>query len=303
MKNKAQTRYNFLTGQSVIFAPKRSKRPHDKKDEKSHAACPFCSENLDKKLILNQEPSRGAWEAAAIKNIFPALDVKNKEAYGYQEIVIDSAKHYLNFAQMKIKEIENVLRLFQKRSKELAKDKKINYILCFKNQGKAAGSSLQHIHSQIFASAILPPEIVVERERVALFKAENNKCPYCLLKEEEKRSPRKIYSDKNFSAFCPFASTYPYEAWILSERHLDNITQLNKAEIKSLAKILKKIAVKLEDLNYDFNFFTHNDLINKHQHFYLKIQPRPNIWAGVELGSGLIINSVFPEEAASYYRK
>lgn len=304
MNEQAQTRYNFITGQSVIFAPKRQKRPNDTNSKpKLNNYCPFCVENVKKKTILEQVPKTGAWKSATIKNIFPALSNKNKKAYGYQEIIIDTDKHVTNFADLSLAQIKNLLVLFQKRSDKLAKDKKINYILCFKNQGKSAGASLQHIHSQIFASAILPPDIIEERNRIALYKTENKSCPYCDLLKMEATGPRLIWKDKNILTFCPFASQYPYEAWIISRRHVDNISLLKSNELNSLAKALQKVAKKLSQLNYDFNFFTHNDLVNKHQHFYLKIQPRPNIWAGVELGSGLIINPILPETAAKYYKK
>jgi len=300
---KGQIRYNPLNGRSVIFAPKRSQRPNDIKKGAKNTACPFCEENISPKQILSQIPSKGKWQTAAIKNIFPALSTDNKNAYGHQEIVIDSNKHYEDFADLSLKQIEMILSLFQLRSQKLKKDKKINYILCFKNQGGAAGASLKHIHSQIFASSVLPPDIIDERNRVALYQAENKNCPFCQLNAEEEAGPRNIYNDKNIIAFTPFASEFPYEVWIISRRHADNICLLRQAEIKSLAKALKLIANGLKNLDYDFNFFTHNDLDNPHQHFYLKIQPRPNIWAGVELGSGLIINPIFPEEAAKHYKK
>jgi hypothetical protein len=35
----------------------------------------------------------------------------------------------------------------------------------------------------------------------------------------------------------------------------------------------------------------------------MKIAPRGSVWAGVEIGSGLVINPIDPDEAAKYYRK
>ena len=60
--------------------------------------------------------------------------------------------------------------------------------------------------------------------------------------------------------------------------------------------------MKLNNLNLSFNYFLHNIVNDKDQHFYIKIQPRDSIWAGVELGSGMVINSVSPEDAAKYYK-
>ena len=103
-------------------------------------------------------------------------------------------------------------------------------------------------------------------------------------------------------AFTPFASEYHYETWIFTKRHLDNITRLNDNEFKSFAHVLKKILTKLQALDLSFNFFMHQVISNHNQHFYMKIQPRESVWAGIELGSGLIINSVPPEYAAKFFR-
>jgi hypothetical protein len=76
-----------------------------------------------------------------------------------------------------------------------------------------------------------------------------------------------------------------------------------QGELKSFAKALKIITTKLQALNVDYNFFLHNVISNTAQHFYIKVQPRDSVWAGVELGSGLVINSISPEVAAKYYRE
>ena len=115
-------------------------------------------------------------------------------------------------------------------------------------------------------------------------------------------SPRAIYEDKFIACFAPYASQYHYESWIFTKRHLDNITKFNNDEFAAYAKILKKILLKLSQLNLSFNYFLHQVISDSNQHFYIKIQPRDSVWAGVELGSGLVINSIAPEEAAKFLK-
>jgi len=117
------------------------------------------------------------------------------------------------------------------------------------------------------------------------------------------KSERKVYEDRYAAAFTPYASQYHYETWIFTKRHLDNISRLNEKELRSFAKILKQVLTKMKSLDLSFNFFMHQVISDEDQHFYIKIQPRDSIWAGVELGSGVIINSVPPEEAAKFLRK
>ena len=93
-----------------------------------------------------------------------------------------------------------------------------------------------------------------------------------------------------------------YEIWLMPKRHLDNITLLTFGEQKSLASALKKILKKINRLDLHYNYYFHQVINDKDQHLYLKITPRGSVWAGVEIGSGLIINPIAPEAAAKYYR-
>jgi UDPglucose--hexose-1-phosphate uridylyltransferase len=51
--------------------------------------------------------------------------------------------------------VAKIIEVYAQRTEEISKDKKIDYILIFKNNGGAAGASLQHAHSQIFATKFL----------------------------------------------------------------------------------------------------------------------------------------------------
>jgi len=306
MKFKSEIRKDYFLNKYVIIAPIRVKRPKEVKEESALSKpglCYFCPENIDKKSVIDIIKKNGKNLVTSISNIFPAVSLNNYKAYGTQEVIIDTPEHTKEFASLSEMQIELVLKMFAKRTEEISKDKKIDYILCFKNHGSKAGASIIHPHSQIFASAILPPEIQEELEYAKKYKRDNKNCPYCDIIKKEMKSKRKIFEDKNISAFTPYASQYHYEAWIFTKRHLDNITKLNKNEFKSFAKILKKLLVKLQKYNIAYNFFLHQIISDNSQHFYLKIQPRESIWAGVELGSGLVINSIPPEIAAKFYSK
>ncbi|MCX6795991.1 MAG: galactose-1-phosphate uridylyltransferase [Candidatus Falkowbacteria bacterium] len=305
-KIKSEIRKSYLQNKYVIITPSRAQRPRDIKEQtviERTAACPFCSENINEKNILAEIKLNKNSRILSIKNIFPAVSLDNPKAYGAQEVVIETPSHTKELAELNETEIEQVLRMYASRTAAISQNKKIEYILCFKNQGSKAGASIVHAHSQIFATSILPPDIHEELSLAQSYKIEHGTCPYCDIIAKELPSERKIFEDKFIAAFTPYASEYHYEAWIFTKRHLDNITKLNDEEFKSFAKILKRLLLKLQKLDLSYNFFLHQVISNQDQHFYLKIQPRDSIWAGIELGSGLVINSVLPEEAAKYYRK
>ncbi|MDD4271206.1 MAG: galactose-1-phosphate uridylyltransferase [Patescibacteria group bacterium] len=302
---KSEIRKDYLLNKYVIITPGRAKRPRDIKEQtiiSRLADCPFCPEKINPKNILDQIDAPEG-KILSVKNIFPAVALDNKKAYGAQEVIIETPDHKKELHDLSEAQIERLLRMYAGRTEALSKIKNIEYILCFKNQGSKAGASIIHAHSQIFATDITPPEIREELKSSREYQLDHKTCAYCDIIRKEMKSPRKIFEDKAVAAFTPYASRYHYEAWIFTKRHLDNITKLNDSEFKSFAKALKKILTKLSRLNLSFNYFLHQSISDHDQHFYLKIQPRDSVWAGVELGSGLIINSVSPEEAAKFFRK
>ena len=104
-------------------------------------------------------------------------------------------------------------------------------------------------------------------------------------------------------AFTPYASIHNYELWILPKRHLDNITALSAKERARWAKVMERALKAIGELGLSYNYYFHQVIYDRDQHFYMKITPRRGVWAGVEIGSGIIINPTPPEDAAAFYRK
>ena len=175
--------------------------------------------------------------------------------------------------------------------------------MIFKNDGGVAGASLKHAHSQIFATQFLPPHLFDKSQRQQAYKLKHGHCVYCDVIAKESKGPRLVYRDKNVVAFTPYASMFNYEIWIMPIKHRDNITELTESEMKSFAKILKHVLGKIGQLDLPYNFYFHQVINDNDQHLYMKIVPRGSVWAGVEIGSGLIINPIDPDEAASFYRQ
>jgi len=309
MKENAEIRKSYFLDKYVIIAPKRDRRPGHRNVRFGQALdlakdCPFCPDKIDPKNIIariNQKKSDD-WQVVAIKNIFPAVSLNNQKAFGVQEVIIETPQHHKKNHELKIEEIKLILEMYQRRTEDLARNPKLNYILCLKNSGRAAGASLEHNHSQVFATAIIPKDLEEEEQYVKKYHQQHKSCAYCDIIKKEMGSARKIYADKYFAVFSPYASEYQYEVWIFPRRHLDNISLLSEEELTALSRIMKALFIKLNKLDLDFNYFLHNVVPNKNQHLYIKIQPRASIWAGVELGSGLVVNSISPEEAAKYYK-
>jgi UDPglucose--hexose-1-phosphate uridylyltransferase len=55
-------------------------------------------------------------------------------------------------------------------------------------------------------------------------------------------------------------------------------------------------------MDMPYNFYIHYAPKGKKLHMHIEITPRKATWAGFEMGSGIIVNAISPEEAAEYYR-
>lgn len=301
---KAELRIDPIHDRSVIVAPKRGVRPHDVPEEITVAPknCPFCPEAMHAKKVVARY-GRGANEIRVIKNDFPAVAQDNPKAYGYQEVIIETPAHNVELADLSVSHLDQLLGLYQQRTRDIARMKKMEYILIFKNHGGKAGASLVHAHSQIFATGFVPPHIADKLVNVSAYKIAHGTCYYCDTIAKEKHGPRRILSNKHVTAFAPYVSHYPYEAWLFPARHLDNLTRLTRVERLAFAGALRTILQKVNRTNLPYNFYLHQTLTEKDEHFYLRIAPRNQTWGGVEVGSRLVINSVAPEDAAKFYRK
>ena len=112
-----------------------------------------------------------------------------------------------------------------------------------------------------------------------------------------------IKENKTFTSFTPYASRFPFEAWIFPKKHKTSITELDGNELTDLAKQLKFVLRKLNKLNASYNFFLHYAPGRKDLHFHIEITPRLSTFAGFELSTDTVINIMSPEKAAAFYRR
>ncbi|OGL68192.1 hypothetical protein A3F52_05195 [Candidatus Uhrbacteria bacterium RIFCSPHIGHO2_12_FULL_47_11] len=312
----SEIRKDYIQDKYVIIAPRRGVRPQEvappSPQKMVPPPCRFCPEKLDQEKYvletgLSPVPVRAKpltnWQIKVVPNKFPAVSLENPKAYGVQEVVVETPEHGKHLEELPDGHVAKLLEIYAARTEAISQSKKIEYVLIFKNSGGPAGASIQHAHSQIFATHFLPPHLFDKSQKVQAYKLRTGRCVYCDVVTRERKGPRLVFEDKQVLAFTPYASMHNYEIWILPKHHLDNITLLNDTERLSWAKILKHVLKKIDGLGLPYNYYFHQVIHDEDQHLYMKITPRGSIWAGVEIGSGLIINPVSPEDAAQYYRE
>ncbi len=304
-KASSEIRKHYFRDSYVIIAPKRAVRPHlsDNGQTEKNDVCHFCPHNFtDEKITYRQDNENHDWEITAVTNKFAAVGTDNPNFSGQAEVIIETRKHGINMGSFSVGHIINIIKAYIDRYNGLMNMDGIKHVSLFKNEGKQAGASLAHAHSQIMAIPLVPPRVTAELMDYNNYKSLNHQCPYCDIIDQESKGPRLVWEDNNFVCFTPYYSELPYETWLMPKRHIDLLSNLSHEEKVSLAKAMKLIIGKLESVNIPYNFFFDNAPNNDDYHTKLRITPRPNVWAGFELSTGILINPISPEYAAEFYK-
>jgi len=327
----SELRYNIINREWVVIATERAKRPRDfvksQKDAKPipefRQDCPFCpgheGDSSDETFRIG---SKEKWQTRSIYNKFPALSPKEKmeryndgiyhsiSGYGVAEVIIESPKHNLNIALMSDEEVENIIKTYRSRYLSLQNKEGIEAVIIFRNHGPGAGTSLEHPHSQLIATPIVPPQIRNRLESATAFFDVTGKCMFCSVLEQELAAKERMVSENGtFVSFVPYAGAAPFIIWIFPKRHMSSFGDIDDAEVKGLASILKSTISKLyyglnnPDFNYTVRSIPVKEDGKAYFHWYLTIVPRITLPAGFEVGSGIFINSSLPEESAEYLRQ
>ncbi len=335
----SRLRQDLATRTWSIIAKERGKRPDDfaktkakEKPKPSYdAKCPFCRGNEDKTPeAVFSIPAPGAgndkdWVVRVVPNKFAALappepgtDTGREKTgiylemggCGAHEVVIEVPDHSQTIATMSEEEVARIVHTYRERFLELDRSDWNQLIIIFRNQGKEAGTSLEHPHSQIIGTPVVPQEIRRRLEEAQRYYDDHGTCVHCdILHHELAEKTRLVCSNAGFVALCPFASTVPYETWILPRRHASSFGVLTEEGADLLAKLLRETLLRLHHLlgNPDYNYVVrsapHHSAGEPHFHWYIEILPRLTTRAGFEIGSGMNINIVAPEDAAAQLRE
>lgn len=300
-----EIRRDYIHDYYVLVAPKRRGRPYDAATRDHPLVESANSPRLDLQTeVEHLDGPDGTWAVKVVENKFPALTLDNARAYGDQEIVIDTPIPNIDFGQLDIPQIILVLQTYQNRYKALSAKPHIKYVSIFRNDGYEAGASLAHAHSQIYALPFIPPQLVRESQTVEAYWESKQQDPYeAILAYEQKQKLRIIHEDDLWLSFCPYASLWQMEAWVMPKRNVTTLTDLTTDELQSAASHLKMLSKKLSDTDISYNLCVEQG-ISAHQRLVFKLRGRNVVspWGGLEVSTGLIINTIPPEAAAEWYR-
>jgi UDPglucose--hexose-1-phosphate uridylyltransferase len=290
-------RLNLLTGEWVLVSPHRNKRPWQGKVEALppatrpayDPACYLCPRNRRADGDMNPDYS----DVFVFTNDFSALLpdtpsgemnvdglLQAKSEKGICRVISFSPRHDLTLAEMKSSEIKKVIDLWQKEFAALAQDKDLHYIQIFENKGEIMGCSNPHPHGQIWASGGIPVEIEKEtRQQEQYFKSHGRSLLSDYLQLELAQKERIVADNEHFTVLVPFWAVWPFEAMIISKRHMQDITQFRDEEKDSLSDIMRQLLVRYDNLfetSFPYSAGMHQRPVNGgtheawhwHMHFY-----------------------------------
>jgi len=311
----SELRLDPTTREWVVIATERARRPHDfaALGERPHVpsfsqSCPFCPGNEDQTTTER--------EVRVVDNKYPAVlregGVNRRQEHplalsvdgvGAHEVVIETPLHNRYFGLMDDGEAWTVVRAYRDRLVELSALPAVRQVIIFKNHGSSAGTSLEHPHSQIVATPVVPWHRRHEYEvAIRYFDTYGRNLYQDLVQFELQQGVRVVRETPLFVEIHPYASRRPFETWIVPRHPRSTMAALSDEELHEFSRVmrdaLRRIHIGLNNPDYNHVVYTApaGDECEPYYSWHLRIYPRLTAVAGFEIGSGIHINTSLPEE-------
>ena len=241
------------------------------------------------------------WSLRVVPNKFPVLGIEGDleregdglfdkmQGIGAHEVIIETPEHLLGITELPEKAIERVLWSFRDRVHDLRNDRRLRYVLLFKNHGEAAGATLEHTHSQLIALPVVPKRVQEEVEATKRYYNFKERCIFCdLIRQETKSGIRVVTETDRFLVLEPYAARFPFETWILPKQHRSHYADVDAANLENLAWVLKSTLRKIDRVleRPPYNFLIHTaplqEAPNPFYHWHIEIIPKLTRVAGFE---------------------
>ena len=335
----SEIRRDRLHDHYVLIAPERMRRPDTllvKPSSTSRDSCPFCEGHEEMTppeiyAIRDNHANTAGWSVRIIPNLYKAVQIEledyskvdgmfeSRPGVGAHEIVIDTPSHDCRLANLDSLQIGQWLSAISMRIADLRQDKRLVHVSVFKNHGENAGATQTHPHTQIIALPVEPHNVLRLMEKDSQYYRRHGRGKVEDILENEVNEELRIIAQKgDFVAFCPYASSFPFEVMIAPKRALSTLDDLDRDDIIHLSELLKEVFMRLDvqlgNFNYNLAFnmaplnsnfenepyFPH---LKKYYRMTIRIMPRIYRLGGFELSTGMLINPVEPEEAADLLRE
>jgi UDPglucose--hexose-1-phosphate uridylyltransferase len=220
--------------------------------------------------------------------------------------------HSLTLARMTREEILPVVDAWAREYQELGALDWIEYVQIFENRGAMMGASNPHPHGQIWSTGFVPDEPAAETEAQREHLSRTGNCSLCeYLEAERAAGERVIFENEHFAAVVPWWATWPFEALLVSRRHVGALPEFSADERVGLADALNRLTTRFDNLfetSFPYTMGFHQAPTDRqehpewhfHAHFYpplLRSATVRKFMVGFEM-LGMPQRDITPEEAA-----
>jgi UDPglucose--hexose-1-phosphate uridylyltransferase len=181
---------------------------------------------------------------------------------------------------------------------------KTEYLQIVENFGKNAGAQTDHLCFDFYDLPQIPHRIGEELGGAARFVIREGECPWCRMVRDEVAEPaRLVYEDAASVCFAPYASRSPFELWVVPRHHAADFGTASDTQLVSAADTLQSVLRLLASLGGPaYNLILHSaplrERVDDTYHWHWEIHPRLRDIAGLEIGTGLPVNPIAPEQVA-----
>lgn len=319
----SQLRLDPLKGRWSVISDERRERPFSFQPrwlpvETESRPCPFCPdddrEDVAPSLDLGGD---GSWQVRVVPNRYPAFEGTSPMAVtnlgpvftqapgsGIHEVLLLGPEHHRSWADLDDDHAALVMEAVAQRMTAHSSLPGLRYSQAIVNSGREAGASLEHPHGQLMGIPFVPREITDEQAGFARFAGN---CLLCTaLDAEESAGNRVVYADDDVLVVCPYWSGTPFEMLVLPRTHGAHLARASSADLAAVGRALQRglaaLRAMLGDVAYNVIFHSAPFRTAGDFHWHAHVLPKVVTVAGFELGTGVVINVVAPEDAARSLR-
>jgi UDPglucose--hexose-1-phosphate uridylyltransferase len=321
-----ELRTDPLSGLKVIVAGERAERPgaflppaeRPPIDVEGDPFAPGHEDRTPPELDRDGDP----WTVRVVPNLFPALSpdapgeggedplaggrgqpdlFAARPATGGHEVVVNAPDSVWSLSEVGPEQVERAMAMWRRRMRAHAE---ASYVHVIANEGREAGASLPHTHSQLYALPLVPGDVARERERFTAYsdRTQGRNLLEDVVQEEVRRRERLVAVDAEAVLLCPFASRVPFHMQLVPRRpaaRFEDDGPLGAALLHSALGHLRDTLGGLPPLNMWVRTAPRGA---DHFCWRIEILPRLAQLAGLELGTGIHLNVLAPESAAQRLR-
>src|SRR6185503_13143023 len=239
-----------------------------------------------------------------------------RRADGVARVISYSPRHDLTLARMPVPEIAAIVDTWRRETRDLGTRPEVRQVLIFENKGDVVGVSNPHPHGQIYATNFTWKTFDTELEAQHRYARETGRALFAdIIAAEQQDGRRVLFEDEHAIAFVPYFARYAYEVYVAPKRAVPHVSALSDAEAESLARALKDVTVRYDNLwrqAFPYVMPVHQAPTDggnyENYHCFVGFLPplrRPNTLkylAGPEIGGGNFLSDTSPEEKAAELR-